>query len=186
MFYCRSYCLLNLFRAPLCPSSGAPEYYTGGCCRWYLVLWFSSCRYGVELRVMCPAPHHADNLKTKAPNTTGSNHLYNTLELLMTGIMVPETCWASNKICNKKHLLHLVGILFPHINENARSKSYQTQLYLQPSTTRQQQCVATEFVPIFVTIFRTHFASSKQWLANFYTKCVAYFTTSVMTGKTEN
>jgi hypothetical protein len=26
------------------------------------------------------APHHTDNLKTKAPNTTGSNHLYNTLD----------------------------------------------------------------------------------------------------------
>jgi hypothetical protein len=38
------------------------------------------------------APHHTDNLKTKAPNTTGSNHLYNTLELLMMGIVVPETC----------------------------------------------------------------------------------------------
>jgi len=31
------------------------------------------------------------------------------------GIVVPETCWASNKICNKNHLLHLVGILFLHI-----------------------------------------------------------------------
>jgi hypothetical protein len=31
----------------------------------------------------------------------------------MMGIMVPETCWASNKICNKNHLLHLVGILVP-------------------------------------------------------------------------
>jgi len=38
------------------------------------------------------APHHTDNLKTKAPNTTGSNRLYNTLELLMMGIVVPETC----------------------------------------------------------------------------------------------
>ena len=37
-------------------------------------------------------PHHTDNLKTKAPNTTGSNHLYNTLELLMMGIVVLETC----------------------------------------------------------------------------------------------
>jgi hypothetical protein len=37
-------------------------------------------------------PHHTDNLKTKAPNTTGSNQLYNSLELLMMGIMVPETC----------------------------------------------------------------------------------------------
>jgi len=37
-------------------------------------------------------PHHTDNLKIKTPNTTGSNHLYNTLELLMMGIVVPETC----------------------------------------------------------------------------------------------
>jgi len=27
--------------------------------------------------------------------------LYNTLELLMMGIVLPETCWANNKICNK-------------------------------------------------------------------------------------
>ena len=32
------------------------------------------------------------NLKTKAQNTTGSDHLYNTLELLMMGIVLPETC----------------------------------------------------------------------------------------------
>ena len=38
------------------------------------------------------APHHTDNFKTKAQNTTGSNQLYNTLDLLMMGIMVPETC----------------------------------------------------------------------------------------------
>ena len=89
--------------------------------------WFSSCRYGVELRVVCPvcglttlsstpyrqlenqAPNTTGSnrptpyrqLENQAPNTTGSNHLYNTLELLMMGIMVPETCWASNKICNK-------------------------------------------------------------------------------------
>ena len=77
-------------------------------CLWYLELWFSSCRYGVELRVMCPVCRLLQ-------------HLYNTLELLMMGIMVPETCWASNKICNKYYLLHLVGILFPHINDDARS-----------------------------------------------------------------
>jgi len=38
------------------------------------------------------ALHHTDKLKTKAPNTTDSNHLYNTLELLVMDIMVPETC----------------------------------------------------------------------------------------------
>ena len=30
-----------------------------------------------------------------------------------------------NKICNKYHLLHLVGILFPHNDDDARSKSLQ-------------------------------------------------------------
>ena len=34
----------------------------------------------------------------------------------MMGIKVPEKCWASNNTCNKNHLLHLVGILFPHID----------------------------------------------------------------------
>ena len=74
---------------------------------------------------LLPVVFGAWNLKTKAPNTTGSNQLYNTLELLMMGIMVPETCWASNKICNENHLLHLAGILFPHIKDNARSKPHQ-------------------------------------------------------------
>jgi hypothetical protein len=40
-------------------------------------------------------------LENQAPKTTGGNRLYNNLELLMMSIMVPETCWASNKICNK-------------------------------------------------------------------------------------
>ena len=120
--------LLQILLPSLCPSSGAREYYVDGCCLWYLVIWFSSCRYGVELQQ--PAnrthnPHHTDNLKTKTPNTTGSNLLYNNLELLMMSTMVSETCWASNKICNKNNLLHLVGFLFPHINDDARSKSLQ-------------------------------------------------------------
>ena len=117
-FYCRSYCLFNMFRAPLCPSSGAREYYTSGCCLSYLVLGFQVVSmvwsWGLCVRF-------AGCCSRQQP---GSNHLYNTLVLLMMGIMVPETCWASNKICNKNHLLHLVGILFPHINNNARSKPH--------------------------------------------------------------
>jgi len=50
-----------------------------GCCLWYFVLWFSSCWSGVELRVVCPV------CRMLQP-------LYNTLELLMMGIVVPETC----------------------------------------------------------------------------------------------
>ena len=63
-----------------------------GCCLWYLVLWFSSCRSGVELWVVFPQTGHTTHLKTKAPNTTGSNHLYITLGLLMMGIIVTEIC----------------------------------------------------------------------------------------------
>jgi hypothetical protein len=40
-------------------------------------------------------------LENQAPNAAGSIHLYDTLELLMMGIKVPETCWANDKICNK-------------------------------------------------------------------------------------
>ena len=74
--------------------------------------------------------YHTDNFRTKAPYNIGSNLLYNTLELLKMGIMVPETCWTSNKTCNKNHLLHLVGILFPHIKDDARSKSLKMYLFI--------------------------------------------------------
>jgi len=53
-FYCRSYCLLNMFRASLCPSSGAQEYYTVVAVCGILCCGFSSSWSGVELRVMRP------------------------------------------------------------------------------------------------------------------------------------
>ena len=81
-----------------------------------------------KLLVWCGAPHYADNLKTKAPNTTDSNHLYNTLELLMMGIVVPETHRGRNKIRSNNNLLHLVGILFPHINDDAQSKPHKNNV----------------------------------------------------------
>ena len=60
-----------------------------------------------------------------APNTIGSVHLYNTLELLMIGIMVPETCWANNKFCNKDQSVASSWLLFPRIKDDAWSNSYQ-------------------------------------------------------------
>ena len=53
-FYCRSYCLLNMFRASPCPSSGAQEYYTVVAACGILCCGFSSSWSGVELRVMRP------------------------------------------------------------------------------------------------------------------------------------
>jgi len=42
-FYCRSYCLLNMFRAPLCPSSGAQE-------QWRTQEFFSEGVQQIQLR----------------------------------------------------------------------------------------------------------------------------------------
>ena len=58
--------------------------------RWLLSMVFGTLVF--KLSVWCGAEGYVSGLKTKAPNTTGSNHLYNTLELLMMGIVVPETC----------------------------------------------------------------------------------------------
>jgi hypothetical protein len=69
----------------------------------------------LKLSVWCGAEGYVSGLRAAAA----------TLELLMMGIVVPETYWASIKICNKNHLLYIVGILFPHINEDARSKPHQ-------------------------------------------------------------
>jgi hypothetical protein len=63
--------------------------------------WFSSCCSSPQTghTTLNSTPYR--QLENQEQNTTGSNHLYNTLELLMMGIKVPETCWANNKICNK-------------------------------------------------------------------------------------
>ena len=105
VFYCRSYCFLNMFRAPLCPASGAQEYYTV-----VTACGISWCGFQVVGLVMCsvcrmlqhPANEQTSNLKNHSTNYHRQQPLYNTLELLMMGIVVPETCWASNEICNKK------------------------------------------------------------------------------------
>ena len=60
-FYCRSYCLLNMFRAPLHPSSGAQEYYTVvaacgiSCCKNvknYFVSFCGICVLSLKCRVL--------------------------------------------------------------------------------------------------------------------------------------
>ena len=135
-FYWRSYCLLNMFWAPLCPSLAAQDYYTVVCCLWYFVLWFSSCWSGVELWVvclvcgmlrapLCPSSGAQEYytvvaacgiwccgsqvvgllwscglcvrfsgccFTVKQHPANRQQQLYNTLELLMMGIVVPETC----------------------------------------------------------------------------------------------
>jgi hypothetical protein len=50
--------------APLCPSSGAREYFISGCCLSYLVLGFQVVRAAAARKpdTQPPAPHHTDNI----------------------------------------------------------------------------------------------------------------------------
>ena len=60
-----------------------------------LALWYAGRCSGVELWVVCPV------CGTSA-KVTQAAIICITLELLMMGIMVPETCSANSKFCNKK------------------------------------------------------------------------------------
>ena len=63
-----------------------------GCCVWYFVQWF------FKLLVWCGAEgyasglHQTSYLKNHSTKYHTQQPLYNTHELLMMGIVVPETC----------------------------------------------------------------------------------------------
>jgi len=91
-FYCRSYCLLNMFRAPLCPSSGAQEYYTVvaacgiSCCgfqvaglvwSWGLCVRFAGCCSIPQTRrlktpLQQPSPYSQFSLKLCSDRLSGT------------------------------------------------------------------------------------------------------------------
>ena len=61
-----------------------------GCCLWYFVLWFF---FQVAGLVWSSAPHQTSYLKKNHSTKYHTQQpLYNTLELLMMGIVMPETC----------------------------------------------------------------------------------------------
>jgi len=74
--------LLNMFRAPLCPSSGAQEYYTV-----VAACGISCCGFHITLN--STPDQQLENHSTKYHR---QQPLYNTLELPMMGIVMPETC----------------------------------------------------------------------------------------------
>ena len=105
-FYYSSYCLRNMFQAPLCPSSGAQEYYT-------VVAACSILQTG-HITLSSTPDQQLENHSMKYHR---QQPLYNTLELLMMGIVVPENIEQAIRSAIKKNpLLHLVDILFLHIN----------------------------------------------------------------------
>jgi hypothetical protein len=169
-----------MLRAPLCPSSGAREYYTVGCRLWSLVFGFQFVgmvwSWGLCVRFAgCCSPRTGhttlsstpyQQLENQAPNTTGSNHLYNTLELLMMGIMVPETCWARNKICNKNSSVasswHFISTYYRRctVKPTSNNKVYFLLLVHKFS---DYNCM---FRPFLVAIIRLYIPSFKSSCTN--------------------
>ena len=112
VFYCETYCLLNMFRAPLCPSSGALELYG----------WLLPVVLGGMLLEQYPANWtHNPQLHTRPTTCKPDSQVPQaaaicvTLELLMMGTMVPETCWANNKFCNKKPICLIKLVFYFHV-----------------------------------------------------------------------
>jgi len=66
--------------------------YRDGCCLWYLALWFTGRWSGVELRVMCPVCGMLRATCKPKRQVLQAATICITLELLMMGIMAPETC----------------------------------------------------------------------------------------------
>ena len=71
-FYCRSYCLLNMFRASLCPSSGAQEYYTVVAASGLQDAGLTSILQTERITLSSTPDQLLE--KTTAQNTTRSNH----------------------------------------------------------------------------------------------------------------
>jgi len=90
-FYCRSYCLLNMFQAPLCPSSGAQEYYTV-----VAACGISCCGFQVSCILQTGHITLSSTTDQQLENDSTKYHrqrpLYDILELLIMGIVVSETC----------------------------------------------------------------------------------------------
>ena len=103
VFYCRSYCLFNMFPAPLCPSSGTQRVLYGCCCLWFAGCCFTAVKQHPANRTHNPQLHTRPDQKLENHSTKYHRQqpLNNTLQLLMMGIVVPETCWVNNKICKK-------------------------------------------------------------------------------------
>ena len=130
-FYCRSYCLLKMFRAPLCPSSGAQEYYTVVAACGISCCDFSSCWSGVELRVMCPVCR----MLQQPVNRTYNPHLHTTMPIIRSSkyYTVVVTCCISccgfqvaGLVWSWGLCVRFVGSSAPHQSSNLKTTARNT------------------------------------------------------------
>ena len=90
-FYCRYYCLLDTFRASLCPSSGAQEYYTVVAACGISCCGFSSSWSGVELRSMRPVCRMLQHPANRTHNYVDLSVITNTQCASTYGIIITAT-----------------------------------------------------------------------------------------------
>jgi hypothetical protein len=92
-----------MFWAPLCPSSGAREYYTSGCCLSYLVLGFQvigmvwSWGLCVRFAGCILFPHIIDDARSK-PHHILSEYLTNAEYLISSWSCTSKCNWCSSVI----------------------------------------------------------------------------------------
>jgi hypothetical protein len=123
--------LLNMFRAPLCPSSGALEYYISGCCLSYLVLGFQVVgtvwSRGLCVRFAgcsCINSPHSTQFSHLNPSITPGNHqwkgaapLFNRRGVQMIiGVYCAELCRVLRNSPHSTHHIHTKYML-PHYQD---------------------------------------------------------------------
>ena len=69
--------------------------------------------------------------KTTAQKYHTQQPLYNTLGLLMMGMVMPETCWASNKICKKASVASSWHFISTHRKEFVRHVGHLPRKYIK-------------------------------------------------------
>ena len=139
------------------PIIRSPRVLCSGCCVWYFcavvfqvagLMWswglcvrFAGCWFtgSVEPVNQHPANRtHNPQLHTRPATwkTTAQKYhtqqpLYNTLGLLMMGMVMPETCWASNKICKKASVASSWHFISTHRKEFVRHVGHLPRKYIK-------------------------------------------------------
>ena len=127
-FYCRSYCLLNMFRTPLPPSSGAQEYYTVvaacgiSCCAFQVV----GLVWSFLLQTLLLAQHVSG---TTVPIIRSSRVLYSGC-CLWYFVLCFSSCWSGVEL----RVMYPVWRMLQH----PANRTHNPQHHTRPATWKPQ------------------------------------------------
>ena len=130
----------------------------------WLCVWFAGC---------CSILQTGHITLSSAPDQQLENHstkyhrqrpLYNTPELLMMGVVVPETCWASNKICNKNLCCIWLAFYF-HILMAMHRQNHIKPLFCYVVAALLYLSFCVSFLSLQPSVFCTFFPYALFWLS---------------------